>query len=341
MTTPVTLIPGDGIGPSITDATVRILEAAGARRRVGPAGRRYRRRQPLGRPDARRHARLHQARRSVALKGPLETPVGEGYRSVNVALRKTFDLYANVRPARTLIPGGRFEDVDLVLVRENTEGLYIGHEHYMKHRRRSARGGGIDRGDHALRLRAHRALRLRVRAHARPQEGHARAQGQHPQVLAGALPRHGPHGGAGVRGARAVRGPHHRRHGHAPRDASRAVRRGRDHEPVRRHPLRPDLRPGGRPRHDAGRQHRQQRRDLRGGARHRPRHRGEEHRQPRRAAARRVHDARPHRAGRRGRRARTLAFEAHGEGRAASRTRDLGGTAGTDEFTDAVIAALA
>ena len=67
----------------------------------------------------------------VALKGPLETPVGEGFRSVNVALRKTFDLYANVRPARTLVPG-RFEGIDLVLVRENTEGLYIGHEHYVR-----------------------------------------------------------------------------------------------------------------------------------------------------------------------------------------------------------------
>src|SRR5258707_2469709 len=68
----------------------------------------------------------------IAVKGPLETPVGEGFRSINVALRKTFDLYANVRPAHTIVPGGRYENIDLVLVRENTEGLYVGIEHYIK-----------------------------------------------------------------------------------------------------------------------------------------------------------------------------------------------------------------
>jgi isocitrate dehydrogenase (NAD+) len=67
-------------------------------------------------------------RTGVALKGPLTTPVGTGFRSVNVALRREFDLYANVRPAKTILHGGRFEDVDIVLVRENTEGLYIGFE---------------------------------------------------------------------------------------------------------------------------------------------------------------------------------------------------------------------
>jgi isocitrate dehydrogenase (NAD+) len=72
------------------------------------------------------------ARTRLALKGPLETPVGEGYRSVNVALRQAFDLYANVRPAKDIVPGGRFDDVDIVLVRENTEGLYAGLEHYIR-----------------------------------------------------------------------------------------------------------------------------------------------------------------------------------------------------------------
>jgi hypothetical protein len=67
----------------------------------------------------------------VALKGPLTTPVGTGFRSINVALRKEFDLYANVRPALTLMSGGRYEDIDLVLIRENTEGLYVGVEHYI------------------------------------------------------------------------------------------------------------------------------------------------------------------------------------------------------------------
>jgi isocitrate dehydrogenase (NAD+) len=66
------------------------------------------------------------------LKGPLETPVGEGFRSINVALRKTFELYANVRPAHTIAKGGRYDNVDIVLIRENTEGLYIGNEHYIK-----------------------------------------------------------------------------------------------------------------------------------------------------------------------------------------------------------------
>jgi isocitrate dehydrogenase (NAD+) len=131
MSTQVTLIPGDGIGPSIASATVRILEAAGAdiqfdSQCAGMAGvARYG--DPI--PDA----TLDSIRRTrIALKGPLETPVGEGFRSINVALRKTFDLYANVRPAHTIVPGGRYEDIDIVLIRENTEGLYVGVEHYIK-----------------------------------------------------------------------------------------------------------------------------------------------------------------------------------------------------------------
>ncbi len=76
---------------------------------------------------------LESIRRTrLALKGPLETPVGEGYRSVNVALRQTFDLYANVRPARDIVPGGRYDGVDIVMIRENTEGLYAGLEHYIR-----------------------------------------------------------------------------------------------------------------------------------------------------------------------------------------------------------------
>jgi isocitrate dehydrogenase (NAD+) len=130
MSVTVTLIPGDGIGPSIADATVRVLAAAGAdiswdRQVAGMAGV-ARWNDPI--PDA----TLDSIKKSrIALKGPLETPVGEGFRSINVALRKTFDLYANVRPARTIIPG-RFDNIDLVLIRENTEGLYIGNEHYIR-----------------------------------------------------------------------------------------------------------------------------------------------------------------------------------------------------------------
>jgi isocitrate dehydrogenase (NAD+) len=131
MATPITLIPGDGIGPSIASATVRILEAAGAdleydTQVAGMAGvARYGDPIPESTLDSIRRTR-------IALKGPLETPVGEGFRSINVALRKTFDLYANVRPAHTIVKGGRYDDIDIVLVRENTEGLYIGIEHYIK-----------------------------------------------------------------------------------------------------------------------------------------------------------------------------------------------------------------
>jgi isocitrate dehydrogenase (NAD+) len=131
MSTHVTLIPGDGIGPSIANATVRLLAAAGAQiewdtQLAGMAGV-ARFGDPI--PDA----TLDSIKRTkLALKGPLETPVGEGYRSINVALRKTFDLYANVRPAYSIIPGGRYHDLDIVLIRENTEGLYVGVEHYIR-----------------------------------------------------------------------------------------------------------------------------------------------------------------------------------------------------------------
>lgn len=125
----VTLIPGDGIGPEVSAAAVRVLSATGVEFEwqteiagacaVGEHG------------SALPERVLDSIRRNkVALKGPTETPVGTGHRSVNVALRKQLDLYANLRPLRTL-PGveTRFEDVDVVVVRENTEDLYSGLEH--------------------------------------------------------------------------------------------------------------------------------------------------------------------------------------------------------------------
>ena len=130
MSTHVTLIPGDGIGPGITDATVRVLDAAGCdfvydKQLAGMAA-------VAAHGDPMPEATIESIKRTrLALKGPLETPVGGGYRSVNVALRKAFDLYANVRPAHTIRTGGRYENVDIVLVRENTEGLYVGIEHYV------------------------------------------------------------------------------------------------------------------------------------------------------------------------------------------------------------------
>ena len=131
MPTQVTLIPGDGIGPSITEATVRVLDAAGADIEwdVQLAGMAAAQRFGNPMPDV----TLESIRRHrLALKGPLETPVGTGFRSVNVALRKEFDLYANVRPAHSLVDSRRnYDDIDLVLIRENTEGLYAGIEHWI------------------------------------------------------------------------------------------------------------------------------------------------------------------------------------------------------------------
>src|SRR6202035_2525074 len=108
---PATLIPGDGIGPEIVESTVMVLEALGAlflwdMDQAGMAGVQAFA-APLPRPtlDSIRRTRL-------ALKGPLTTPVGGGYRSPNVRLRAKFHLYANMRPARTLMPGGRYEDID-------------------------------------------------------------------------------------------------------------------------------------------------------------------------------------------------------------------------------------
>ncbi len=130
MAATVTLLPGDGIGPEIVNATVRIIEAAGAEFEWDPqlAGMSAveERLGPL--PDETVES---IERNKLALKGPLTTPIGEGFRSINVALRKHFDLYANVRPARSLTRGGRYENIDIVVIRENTEGLYVGVEHYI------------------------------------------------------------------------------------------------------------------------------------------------------------------------------------------------------------------
>ncbi|MDH3784323.1 MAG: isocitrate/isopropylmalate family dehydrogenase, partial [Acidobacteriota bacterium] len=123
------LIPGDGIGPEVMDATKRILERAGADLNwlELPAGsaafETYGEVLPRETLDAIGEHRL-------ALKGPLTTPIGKGFSSLNVTLRKTFDLYAALRPVRSM-PGvkTRFDDVEIVVVRENTEGLYSGLEH--------------------------------------------------------------------------------------------------------------------------------------------------------------------------------------------------------------------
>jgi isocitrate dehydrogenase (NAD+) len=127
---PATLIPGDGIGPEIMESVRHVLDALDApfdwdERQGGMAAI-----QKFGDPlpsdtlDSIRRTRL-------ALKGPLTTPVGGGFRSVNVRLREEFGLYANIRPVRSIVPGQRYENIDLVLIRENLEGLYVGFEHYV------------------------------------------------------------------------------------------------------------------------------------------------------------------------------------------------------------------
>jgi isocitrate dehydrogenase (NAD+) len=134
----VTLIEGDGIGPEIAEAAVKIIDAAGGRIQWDPQIAGMGAAAKLGDPlpiTTIESIKQHK----LALKGPLGTPVGGGFRSVNVTLRQTFDLYSNVRPVTT-IPGvpTRFDNVDIVLVRENTEDLYAGVEHYVDPRRSAA-----------------------------------------------------------------------------------------------------------------------------------------------------------------------------------------------------------
>jgi isocitrate dehydrogenase (NAD+) len=126
----ITLIPGDGIGPEITEAVLAILDGADANLEYDehPAGLTALREEgdliPPGLIESIKENK-------VALKGPLTTPVGEGFKSINVTLRQMFDLYQNIRPVKS-VPGvnSRFENVDIVLFRENTEGMYSGFEIY-------------------------------------------------------------------------------------------------------------------------------------------------------------------------------------------------------------------
>ncbi|MEJ7695495.1 MAG: isocitrate/isopropylmalate dehydrogenase family protein [Candidatus Limnocylindrales bacterium] len=125
----VTLIPGDGIGPELAEATRRVLDASGVDFdwEVVDAGEAVMAEYGTPLPE---HVLESVKRNRIALKGPITTPVGGGFRSVNVTLRQVLGLYANLRPARSM-PGldTRYQDVDLVIVRENTEDLYAGIEH--------------------------------------------------------------------------------------------------------------------------------------------------------------------------------------------------------------------
>jgi isocitrate dehydrogenase (NAD+) len=125
----ITLIPGDGIGPEVTKPTLEIIKAAGVKVEweTQLAGADALKKKGTTLP---KELMDSFEKRKIALKGPVTTPVGEGFASVNVELRQTFDLYANLRPIKNL-PGvrARYQDVDLIVVRENTEGLYSGIEH--------------------------------------------------------------------------------------------------------------------------------------------------------------------------------------------------------------------
>ena len=162
----ITLIAGDGIGPEVTGAVVTILEAAGLQANWDA--------HLAGVLALERHgetlpkALLDSIRRTkVALKGPVTTPVGGGFTSVNVGLRKALDLFANLRPVWN-IPGvpSRYTGVDLVIVRENTEDLYAG-----PRARSRARRGGEPEDHHRRRVHPHRPLRLRARAPPRAPRG--------------------------------------------------------------------------------------------------------------------------------------------------------------------------
>ena len=125
----VTLIRGDGIGPELAEATRRVLDASGVafEWEVVDAGEAVMAEYGTPLPD---HVLDSIRRNRLAIKGPITTPVGEGFRSVNVALRQALGLYANLRPARSMKGvQSRYENVDLVIVRENTEDLYAGIEH--------------------------------------------------------------------------------------------------------------------------------------------------------------------------------------------------------------------
>lgn len=125
----ITLIPGDGIGPEVTKPTLQIIKAAGVKVEweTQLAGADALKKKGTTLP---KELMDSFEKRKIGLKGPVTTPVGEGFASVNVELRQTFDLYANLRPIKNL-PGvrARYQDVDLIVVRENTEGLYSGIEH--------------------------------------------------------------------------------------------------------------------------------------------------------------------------------------------------------------------
>jgi isocitrate dehydrogenase (NAD+) len=177
----VTLLEGDGIGPEIADATVKVIAAAGGtiewdRQLAGMTAA-----EKVGDPLP--AATVESIKRTgLALKGPLGTPIGGGFRSVNVGMRQQFDLYANVRPTVT-IPGvpSRYTGVDIVIVRENTEDLYAGVEHYVDPRRTAAESIAPSSPSSAARAESS-ATRSSTRAGTARKKITLVHKGQHPQA---------------------------------------------------------------------------------------------------------------------------------------------------------------
>ena len=190
----ITVIPGDGVGPEVVRSAQRIIDAAGVAidwEEAEAGAEVFKRGDTSGVPTATRES-IERTR--VVLKGPLETPVGFGEKSANVTLRKLFETYANVRPAREL-PGvpTRYagEGVDMIIVRENIEDLYAGIEHMQTPGRRA-----VPEDHHPQGQREDHPLRLRAGPPRGAPEGHLRHQGQHHEADRGPLQ-------ADLRGARA------------------------------------------------------------------------------------------------------------------------------------------
>ena len=328
------LIEGDGIGPEIAAATVRAVEAAGGKLDVG--ARRCRRRR------GRRSTRIRcRRRRSSRSRRTSSRSRGRSPRRAAAAIaRSTSRCASSSTSTRTCgrcrrSPGvpSRYTNVDLVIVRENTEDLYAGVEHYVDPRRTAAESIAIITKFGSERVIVY-AFEY-ARRHG-PQEGHARPQGEHPEDVERPVPRHRPRGREALSRHR-VRRHDRRRDRDEARHRARAVRRDRHDEPVRRHPLRPHRGPGRRARRRARR-----RTSATAAARSsrpctapRPTSRARASRTRRASCCRRRCCSTTSISGPAGERLRKGIHAALAN--AETRTGDLGGKANTAAYTDAVI----
>src|ERR1035437_6945727 len=286
----VTLIPGDGIGPELAEATKRVLDASGVEFEweVVEAGEAVLAREGTPLPQSVLDSII---RNKVAIKGPITTPVGVGFRSVNVALRQILGLYANVRPVRS-IPGlvTRYDNVDLVIVRENTEDLYAGIEHMV----------GPDAAE-SIKI-ITRAASERIARYAfeyAVANGRSKVTAVHKANIMkfsdGLFLESCRTIAALYEGRIAFGGPHRQQDVHAARQEAGPIRRAGPAEPVRRHRQRPVRGPRGRSGCGARGEHRPRLRRLRSGPRLRPQVRGAEQSEPHSAYALWRPAAAPHR----------------------------------------------